>query len=115
MNCARIYEDVFQKVHKDDISREANVIKKMQNSLVGLNLDLPEEVAKRFARVRSFIRIKYLRDKHKIEKMEEEDQPELKERRRRCPIININPKLDPFPLNILFKIRKNYSHPHLHN
>ena len=85
MNCARIYEDVFQKVHKDDISREANVIKKMQNSLVGLNLDLPEEVAKRFARVRSFIRIKYLRDKHKIEKMEERGSTRTQRAEKKMP------------------------------
>ena len=51
--------------------RGEKVIETLQNKLLELNSELPKEVIERYGRVRTFIRIKYLRDKFKMGRMQQ--------------------------------------------
>ena len=59
---SQIYEmeKIFQKIHRDSISNETGIIKKFHQILVSTFPSLPSEVLKKFARTRTFIRIRFL-------------------------------------------------------
>jgi len=69
---AKIYamEKVFYAMHGSEISSEKFIIKKLSRILVQQFPSVPEVVVKKYAKTRTFIRIKYLNCKLAIAKGE---------------------------------------------
>ena len=59
-------EKVFVSIHKDSISYEKNIIKKFHKILVSRFPTLPSPVLKKYARTRTFIRIRFLNCQRKV-------------------------------------------------
>jgi len=60
-------EQIFRAVHGTNILGECNIIKKLSNLYIRELPSLPEEVLKKFAKTRTFIRLKYLNCKLKFD------------------------------------------------
>ena len=69
---SKIYqmEIIFQAVHSDTISGECNVIKKLSKLLKRDIPSVPEEVLNKFAKTRTFIRLKFLNCNLKLSQTE---------------------------------------------
>ena len=59
-------EKIFQSVHGSEVLSECNVIKKLANLYIRAVPSVPSEVLKKFAKTRTFIRLKYLNCKLKF-------------------------------------------------
>ena len=58
-------DQAFESIHQKSVLLELNVIRKFQTILIGKFPDLPEALLKKFARTRTFLRIRALNAKLK--------------------------------------------------
>ena len=65
MNEVYKMEVLFESIHQKSVLLELNVIRKFQTILIGKFPDLPEALLKKFARTRTFLRIRALNAKLK--------------------------------------------------
>ena len=60
------FEKVFQAIHKDSLSKENGIIKKLQYSLSVLFPEVNTVILKQYSRTRTYSRIKYINENNKL-------------------------------------------------
>lgn len=79
----RLFEEVFKDIHgKNGLNAQYRVMETTEKQILGRFKSVPAEVVKKYVRTRTFIRIKFLNQKVKVEKEAKRKSRDLAKKRQ---------------------------------